>query len=126
MKFKMKWAIKDGDIISPSDSSIKVDLNDIIRQVQDDDNLKVITEYPKGKDVIMADCFNCKHRMIGTVTSLSCEYVEVEITNEIIGYVIYNMQDIFRINPIFTIRKNKADVIALMICYYLNDKYNYV
>lgn len=123
MRFKMKWNIKDGDSISPS---IKVDLNDIIRRVQDDDNLKIITEYPKGKDVISVIDLMTKHDVIGTIISLSKEYVEIEITNEIIGCVIYNMQDIFRINPIFAIRKNKADVIALKICYYLNDKFKYV
>lgn len=126
MRFKMKWNIKDGDILSPSYPSIKVDLNDIIRQVQDDDNLKIITEYPKGKNVISVIDLMSKHDLIGTIISLSKEYIEIEITNEIIGCVLYNMQDIFRINPIFAIRKNKADVIALKICYYLNDKFKYI
>lgn len=123
MQFKLEWNVKDGDMISPSVPSIKVDINDIIKQVQSINNLKIITEYPHEKKVIDIVDLMAIHRKIAVVKSLSTEYVEIETDNEIIINAMPKIP--LKIAPIFAIFPNKARVVSLFLVYNIDGKISY-
>lgn len=119
MRFKLKWNVKDGDSVSPSYPSIKIDLDDIVNQVMFNDDIKQISHYPNNLRAICYDDLLCKHNILCDVIYVCKEYVEIEtFENDII-----NTYAFCKINPFFKIEDNKAVVIALFVCYNLKDNH---